>query len=96
MKVDLKRGEGLEVIGKHCCEAMKLELRVGNIVSDTITLAVPFHEDNDSSKEIEAWMTIYYCPWCGEKIDIINSAMYKTEQTLYELCYEHWLKWNPI
>lgn len=67
MIVDLKKGEDV-IISEYCCEEMEIQVDIGNIVSDTINLMVPDYVGDGKRGGLD----INYCPFCGEKIEIIN------------------------
>jgi hypothetical protein len=102
MKIDLKYGKDedpihgcpFNVIGDCCCEDMEIALTWGHIISNGVDMDIPDHEDCERDKPIAGGLTIRHCPWCGEKIELINPwKPYWTAEKLDELCPEYcfWL-----
>jgi hypothetical protein len=97
MRIDLLKGKiededrilgcRYEIINDYCCNDMKIALDCGHIKSDGVDMSIPEHEDNSYCNPIIGGLTIYCCPWCGEKIECINPwKPYWTAEKLDELC----------
>lgn len=53
---------------EYCCDEMNRELEVGN--------RFDVYVDRIKIKFIDIYLTIEYCPFCGQKINITSKAIY--------------------